>query len=78
MNDRIPAVDANQRTVLDLVLAYYRENRSWPSYRWLNQLLFVEHKQGSTRCSRTCRPACCSRTPTHAAAQAREPTGTFP
>ena len=45
MNRPGPVVDADQRTVLDLVLAYYRENRSWPSYRWLNQRLFVQHKQ---------------------------------
>ena len=32
----------DQRQILLLVLNFFRENRSWPSYRWLNQFAFVQ------------------------------------
>jgi predicted nucleotide-binding protein len=40
-----PQLDAAQRRVLELVLAFFRENGAWPPYRWLNQVLYVEYKQ---------------------------------
>ena len=32
----------DQRQILLIVLNFYRENRTWPSYRWLNQFAFVQ------------------------------------
>jgi predicted nucleotide-binding protein len=32
----------DQRQILLIVLNFYRENQSWPKYRWLNQFAFVQ------------------------------------
>jgi hypothetical protein len=36
----------DQRRLLELVLGFFPANLAWPTYRWLNQLLYVEYKLG--------------------------------
>jgi hypothetical protein len=43
--ESLPALNEDQRRILELVLTFFRENRRWPTYRWLNQLLYVEYKR---------------------------------
>lgn len=47
MNDveSLPELNEDQRRVLELVLTFFRENLRWPTYRWLNQLLYVEYER---------------------------------
>lgn len=42
MADSQQELTDDQRQILLIVLNFYRENRSWPSYRWLNQFAFVQ------------------------------------
>lgn len=37
-----PELTDDQRQILLIVLNFYRENQSWPKYRWLNQFAFVQ------------------------------------
>ena len=40
-----PQLAEDQRRVLDLVLTFFHQHLRWPTYRWLNQLLYVEYKR---------------------------------
>lgn len=35
-------LSADQHRILSLILSFFNEHRRWPTYRWLNQLVFVE------------------------------------
>jgi predicted nucleotide-binding protein len=39
-----PQLGEAQHRVLELVLAFFHQHLRWPTYRWLNQLLYVEYK----------------------------------
>ncbi len=40
-----PQLSEDQRRVLELVLAFFHQHLRWPTYRWLNQLLYVEYRR---------------------------------
>ena len=37
-----PQVTGDQRKILRLVLEFFQSNSQWPTYRWLNQVAFVQ------------------------------------
>ena len=43
MTEQTPQLTGDQRQVLTIILEFFLENRRWPTYRWLDQIAYVEH-----------------------------------